>query len=90
MHGKIDAAPCEIIAKGAGQIARKAQLRGLREMAGDWFGLVRGGKHPLPQGHKARTHGAEHRLQAFARRARLVIIDQRVIGIAALGKAVGF
>ena len=83
MHGQINPPMGEIITKRRRQIPRQRQLRRLGEPPFHplWHRFT---QHRLAQGHQPWPHPPEHRRQSFRRRPRLIIVDQRVIQIAAL------
>ena len=89
MHRQIQTAPRPVIAEGGGAGACQSQLGFLREMAGQRGGLVLGAKDVFAQRHQPRPHRIEQRGDPRAGHAGLVIVQQRVIEIAAIGQRGG-
>ncbi len=86
MHRLVDPPVVQVIAEGRGQLARQRNLRRLVERAAQ-RGRVLAHQNRVAQGHQPRAHRVEHRARSRRRRTGLIIVQQRVIGIAVAGQA---
>ena len=82
MHGQIQPPPRPVIAKGGGAGPRQPQLGFLREMPAERPGLDACPQHIVAQRHQTRAHGVKQRRDLGLGRARLIILQKRVIKIA--------
>ena len=83
MHRQINPPAAKVIAKGQGQIARQAQLRGLAKAAHQSCGRCLS-QDSLAQRHQSGPHPTKHRPNAFRRGTGFVIIQEGVIQITPL------
>ena len=89
MHRPVDPAPRGVIAEGARDPGAQAHLGVRIEGARQRRRLARGPQRAVAQRDEPRAERAEHVYQHRRRGAGLIVVQKRVIGVAAIGQCCG-